>query len=143
MRTVSFLVMLAALVCGGTGAAPAQTPRLAAFTFHCVVPPTDAWHTRAVLVGQVTLANRTDGFVVSCEDGPSPARFPEFLDNDGPVQGLEVTAITVLEDSARQVIAYNTCEARGRNGFLTLQCMASETDGGEVRILVSIAAPAP
>jgi hypothetical protein len=135
--------MLAALVCAGAGAAPAHTPRLAAFTFHCVVPPTDAWHTRAVLVGQVTLANRTDGFVVSCEDGPSTSRFPDILDSDGAVQALDVTAVTVLEDSARQLITYNYCEAHGRNGFLTFHCMASETDGGEVQVLVSIPPPAP
>jgi hypothetical protein len=52
-----------------------------------------------------------------------------------------VSAVTVLEDSAQQVIAYNSCDAHGKNGFLTFRCMASETYGGEVNVLVSIAPP--
>jgi hypothetical protein len=111
------------------------------FALDCFVPTADDMHTRAVLVGQITLANRTDWFVVSCYDGPSASRFPDILVSDGEVQAVDVSAVTVLEDSTRQVIAYNSCDAHGQNGFLTFRCMASETYGGEVNVLISIAPP--
>lgn len=139
MKKVSMVGILATLLLGWAGTSQAQDTRLAAFALDCFVPTADDMHTRAVLVGQITLANRTDWFVVSCYDGPSTSRFPDILVSDGEVQTIDVSAVTVLEDSAQQVIAYNSCDAHGKNGFLTFRCMASETYGGEVNVLVSIA----
>jgi hypothetical protein len=141
MRKVSMVGILAALLLGWAGAAQAQDTRIAVFALDCFVPTADDMHTRAVLVGQITLANRTDWFVVSCYDGPSASRFPDILVSDGEVQAVDVSAVTVLEDSTRQVIAYNSCDAHGKNGFLTFRCMASETYGGEANVLISIAPP--
>jgi hypothetical protein len=141
VRNVSMVGILAALVLGWAGTSQAQDTRLAAFALHCFVPIASDRHTRAVLVGKITFANRTDWFVVSCYDGPSASRFPDILVSDGEVQAIDVSAVTVLEDSAQQVIAYNSCDAHGKNGFLTFRCMASETYGGEVNVLVSIAPP--
>jgi hypothetical protein len=141
VRNVSMVGILAALVLGWAGTSQAQDTRLAAFALHCFVPITSDMHTRAVLVGKITLANRTDWFVVGCYDGPSASRFPDILVSDGEVQAIDVSTVAVLEDSAQQVIAYNSCDAHGKNGFLTFRCMASETYGGEVNILVSIAPP--
>jgi len=135
--------ILVALVLGWAGASQAQDTRLAAFALDCFIPTADDMHTRAVLVGQITLANRTDWFVVSCYDGPSASRFPDILVSDGEVQAIDVSAVTVLEDSVQQVMAYNSCDAHSKNGFLTLRCMASDTYGGEVNVLVSIASPFP
>jgi hypothetical protein len=143
VRNIALVGTLAALVLGWVGLSQAQEARLAAFALHCVVPTADDRHTRAVLVGQITFATRTDGFVVSCYDGPSTSRFPDILVSDGEVQAIDVSVVTVLEDSAQQMMAYTSCEAHGQNGFLTLRCMASETDGGEVNVLVSIAPVSP
>lgn len=78
---------------------------------------------------------------MSCYDGPSASRFPDILVSDGEVQAIDVSVVTVLEDSAHQVMAYTSCDAHGKNGFLTLRCMASEIYGGEVNVLVSITPP--
>jgi hypothetical protein len=55
--------ILAVLVLGWAGTSQAQDTRLAAFALHCFVPITSDMHTRAVLVGKIILANRTDWFV--------------------------------------------------------------------------------
>src|SRR4029453_16615023 len=106
---------------------------------NCLVPTTPGLHTRAELVGKVTLANRTVQFSASCFDGPSPSLFPAFQVSDGPVTSLELSVVTSLETGNREGVAHNHSQAGARNGFLTFRCMASEAEGGEVDVLVSIA----
>jgi hypothetical protein len=133
------VTVLVALVLCGTVHTQAQESRLAACALHCFVPTTPGLHTRAELVGKVTLANRTVHFTASCFDGPSPSLFPAFQVNDGQVTSLDLSVVTFLETSQQQVVAQNYCHAEAKNGFLTFRCIASEDKGGEVDILVSIA----
>jgi hypothetical protein len=130
---------LVALVLCCTAHTQAQESRLAACALHCLVPTTPGLHTRAELVGKVTLARRTVRFSASCFDGPSPSLFPAFQVSDGPVTSLALSVVTSLETSQQQVIAQNHCHAEAKNGFLTFRCSASEDKGGEVDIMVSIA----
>jgi hypothetical protein len=133
------VAVLVALVLCWTVHTQAQAPRIAACALNCLVPTTPGLHTRAELVGKVTLANRTVQFSASCFDGPSPSLFPAFQVSDGPVTSLELSVVTSLETGNREVVAHNHCQAEARNGFLTFRCMASEAQGGEVDVLVSIA----
>lgn len=133
------MAVLAALVLCWTVHTQAQEPRIAACALHCFVPTTPDLHTRAELVGKVTLANRTVHFTASCFDGPSPSQFPAFQVGDGPVTSLDLSVVTSLETSDREVVAQNHCRAEARNGFLTFRCIASEDQGGEVNVLLSIA----
>jgi hypothetical protein len=133
------VAVLVALVLCRTAYTQAQEPRIAACALHCFVPTTPGLHTRAELVGKVTLANRTVHFTASCFDGPSPSLFPAFQVGDGPVTSLDFSVVTSLETGNREVVAQNHCRAEARNGFLTFRCIASEDQGGEVNVLVSIA----
>ena len=137
-RTMSRMVF-ATLILSSVSFAHAQTPRLAAFALQCFVPTTRGFHTRATLVGTFTMAQRTVRTVASCQDGPSPSRWPEFAASDGDVQALEVSVTTVLANAQHQTVAYNACSGRSSNGYLTLRCLADEQQGGEVNVLVSIA----
>ena len=139
-RVVTALCALSTpLILGSSSLAHAQTPRLAAFTLQCLVPSTPGMHTRATLVGKFTLAQRTVWTVASCQDGPSPARWPEFQDSDGDVQDVDVSVTTVLENAQYRTVAYNECWSRSSNGYVTFRCLADEQHGGEVNVLVSIA----
>jgi hypothetical protein len=133
------MAVLVALMLCWTAHTQAQEPRIAACALHCFVPTTPGLHTRAELVGTVTLANRTVHFTASCFDGPSPSQFPAFQVSDGQVTSLDLSVVTSLESSDRKVVAQNHCRAEARNGFLTFRCIASEDRGGEVNVLVSIA----
>jgi hypothetical protein len=133
------MAVLVALMLCWTAHTQAQEPRIAACALHCFVPTTPGLHTRAELVGKVTLANRTVHFTASCFDGPSPSQFPAFQVSDGQVTSLDLSVVTSLESSDRKVVAQNHCRAEARNGFLTFRCIASEDRGGEVNVLVSIA----
>jgi hypothetical protein len=133
------MAVLVALMLCWTAHTQAQEPRIAACALHCFVPTTPGLHTRAELVGTVTLANRTVHFTASCFDGPSPSQFPAFQVRDGQVTSLDLSVITSLETGDREVVAQNHCRAEARNGFLTFRCIASEDRGGEVNVLVSIA----
>ena len=139
MKQVCLVVMFVALGFGWVGTTQAQDPRLAAFALRCFVPPTPGLHTRAVLVGKITCTHRTVRFVATCFDGLSASRFPDIQVSDGQVQAVEVSVVTSLENGTRQRVARNRCQMQGRNGFLTLRCLASEAHGGEVDVLVSIA----
>ena len=141
MRQGYVMAMLVALGLSWAGTAQAQEPRLAAFALNCFVPPTPGLHTYAFLVGKITCAHRTVWLLATCADHPSVSRFPEIQDDDGAVQAVEVSVFTALVNSTRQVLARNHCSAHGQNGFLTFRCTASESHGGEVDILVSIAPP--
>jgi hypothetical protein len=133
------MAVLVALMLCWTAHTQAQEPRIAACALHCFVPTTPGLHTRAELVGTVTLANRTVHFTASCFDGPSPSQFPAFQVRDGQVTSLDLSVITSLETGDREVVAQNHCRAEAKNGFLTFRCIASEDRGGEVNVLVSIA----
>jgi hypothetical protein len=135
----SLVPVLLVLVLCWAAHTQAQESRLAACALHCLVPTTPGLHTRAELVGKVTLANRTVHFSASCFDGPSASLFPAFQVSDGPVTSLALSVVAALETSQQQVIAQNHCHAEARNGFLTFRCSASEDKGGEVDIMVSIA----
>src|SRR5919198_2159134 len=130
-------LLLARLLCWADPTR-AQETRIAVFALHCFVPTTHGLHTRAVLEGQITLANRTVGFSASCFDGPSASLFPELQVSDGKVESIDLSVVTSLENSQQQLVAQNSCHADARNGFLTFRCIASEEAGGEVNILVSI-----
>ncbi len=136
-RGIVFVML--ALVLGWAGNTQAQDTRIAACALNCLVPTTPGLHTRAALVGKVTLANRTVQFSASCFDGPSASLFPAFQVSDGQVTALDLSVVTSLETGQQQVVAQNHCHAEARNGFLTFRCIASEAQGGEVDILVSIA----
>ena len=139
-RVVTALCALSTpLILGNSSLAHAQVPRLAAFTLQCLVPTTPGMHTRATLVGKFTLAQRTIWTVASCQDGPSPARWPEFQESDGDVQAVDVSVTTVLENAQYRTVAYNACSSRSSNGYVTFRCLADEQRGGEVNVLVSIA----
>jgi hypothetical protein len=131
--------MLVALTLCWTGHPQAQEPRIAACALNCLVPTTPGLHTRADLVGKVTLANRTVRFSATCFDGPSSSLFPAFEVSDGQVTSLDLSVVTSLETGNREVVAQNHCHAEARNGFLTFRCIASEAQGGEVDVLVSVA----
>jgi hypothetical protein len=133
------VAVLVALVLCWTAHTQAQEPRIAACALHCFVPTTPGLHTRAELVGKVTLAKRTVHFSASCFDGPSASLFPAFQVSDGQVTSLDLSVVTSLETGDREVVAQNHCRAEARNGFLTFRCIASEDQGGEVNVLVSIA----
>jgi len=133
------VAVLVALVLCWTVHTQAQAPRIAACALNCLVPTTPGLHTRAELVGKVTLANRTVQFSASCFDGPSPSLFPAFQVSDGPVTSLDLSVVTSLETGTREVIAQSHCHAEASNGFLTFRCIASEAQGGEVDVLMSIA----
>jgi hypothetical protein len=137
-RTISRMVC-AVVILGSISLAHGQAPRLAAFALHCFVPTTPGFHTRATLVGTFTMAQQTVRTVASCQDGPSPSRWPEFSASDGDVQAIEVSVTTVLENAQHRTVAYNACSGRSSNGYLTLRCLADEQQGGEVNVLVSIA----
>ena len=139
MHKGGMAAVLVALVLCWTVHTQAQAPRIAACALNCLVPTTPGLHTRAELVGKVTLANRTVQFSASCFDGPSPSVFPAFQVSDGPVTALDLSVTTSLETGNREVIAQNHCRGEARNGFLTFRCIASEDQGGEVDVLVSIA----
>ena len=139
MSKGGIVAVLVALVLCWTIHTQAQAPRIAACALNCLIPTTPGLHTRAELVGKVTLANRTVQFSASCFDGPSPSLFPAFQVSDGPVTSLELSVVTSLETGNREVVAQNHCHAEARNGFLTFRCIASEDQGGEVNVLVSIA----
>jgi hypothetical protein len=130
---------MVALVLGWVGINQAQDPRMAACALNCLVPTTLGLHTRATLVGTVTLENRTVQFSASCFDGPSTSLFPAFQVSDGQVKSLDLSVATFLETGNREVVAQNHCRAEARNGFLTFRCIASEDQGGEVDVLISIA----
>ena len=131
--------VLVALVLCWTVHTQAQEPRIAACALNCFVPTTPGLHTHAELVGKVTLANRTVQFSASCFDGPSSSLFPAFQVSDGQVTSLDLSVVTFLETDNWEVVAENHCHAEARNGFLTFRCIASEDQGGEVDVLVSIA----
>lgn len=136
---IALCTVSTALLLSSLSLAYAQMPRLAAFALHCLVPTTPGLHTRATLVGTFTLDQRTVWTVASCQDGPSPALWPEFSASDGAVQAVEVSVTTVLENANQQMVAFNTCTMQGANGYMTFRCMADEQLGGEVHVLVSIA----
>ena len=131
-------VLVALMLCW-TANTQAQGTRIAACALHCFVPTTPGLHTRAELMGTVTLANRTVLFAATCFDGPSSSLFPAFQASDGQVISVELSVVTSLETGDREVVAQNHCHAEARNGFLTFRCIASENQGGEVDVLVSIA----
>jgi hypothetical protein len=133
------VAVLVALVLCWTAHTQAQEPRIAACALHCFVPTTPGLHTRAELVAKVTLANRTVHFSASCFDGPSASPFPAFQVSDGQVTSLDLAVVTFLETENREVVAQNHCRAEARNGFVNFRCIASENQGGEVNVLVSIA----
>jgi hypothetical protein len=133
------VAVLVALILCWTANTQAQEPRIAACALHCFVPTTPGLHTRAELVGKVTLANRTVDFSATCFDGPSTSLFPDFQVSDGQVTALDLAVVTSLENGNQEVVAQNHCHAGAKNGFLTFRCIASEGQGGEVNVLVSIA----
>jgi hypothetical protein len=133
------VAMLVVLGLGWAGTTQAQEARLAAFALNCFVPTTPGLHTRAVLVGKIRFTNRTVRFVATCFDRPSTSPFPEVYRSDGQVQLVDVSVVTYLENGNQEEVAQNQCQAQGKNGYLTFRCAASEDQGGEVNILVSIA----
>ena len=139
MRKMCMVAMLVVLVLGWDGTTQAQEARLAAFALNCFVPTTPGLHTRAVLVGKIRFTNRTVRFVATCFDSPSSSPFPDVYASDGKVQAVDVSVVTYLDNGNQERVAQNHCQAHGRNGFLTFRCIASEAQGGEVDILVSIA----
>ena len=139
MNKGGMVAVLVALALCWTAHTLAQEPRIAACALQCFVPTIPGLHTRAELVGKVTLANRTVHFSASCFDGPSPSLFPAFQVSDGQVTSLDLSVVTFLETGNREVVAQNHCRAEARNGFLTFRCIASEDQGGEANVLVSIA----
>src|SRR5215471_7446557 len=112
---------------------------MAACALNCLVPTTLGLHMRATLVGTVTLENRTVQFSASCFDGPSTSLFPVFQVSDGQGKSLDLSVVASLETGNREVVAQNYCQAEAKNGFLTFRCIASEAQGGEVDVLISIA----
>jgi hypothetical protein len=130
-------MVFAAVILSSVSLAHGQAPRLAVFALDCFT--TRGFHTRATLVGTFTMAQQTVRTVASCQDGPSPSRWPEFSASDGDVQAIEVSVTTVLENAQHRTVAYNACSGRSSNGYLTLRCLADEQQGGEVNVLVSIA----
>jgi hypothetical protein len=138
VRYAWIVSLLVALMLCTADHTPAQDTRIAAFALHCFIPLRPGLHTRAVLEGEVAFAQRTVRFTATCFDGPSASVFPEFQVHDGPVQSIDVSVVTALENGDRQVVAQNRCWAASRNGFLTFRCLASEGPGGEVDVLVSI-----
>jgi hypothetical protein len=143
MRRIMTRIVIAVLILSSPGLSQAQQSRLAAFTLQCFVPTTRGYHTRATLVGRFTLENRTVWTVASCADGPSPARWPEFSWEDGAVQAVDLWVETALEDPAYQLVRATSCAISTGNGFFSGRCIADESLGGQVNILVSIAASAP
>ena len=139
MRKGGLVLVMVALGLGWLGINQAQDTRVAAYALNCLVPTTLGLHTRATLAGTVTLENRTVQFSASCFDGPSTSLFPVFQVSDGQVKSLDLSVVTFLETSHRDVVAQNYCRAEARNGFLTFRCIASEDQGGEVEVLISIA----
>ena len=139
MRNMGMIAMLVALVLGGVATTQAQDTRLAAFALNCFVPPTHGLHTHAVLVGKIKFTHRTVRFVATCFDSPSASWFPDVHVRYGQVKVVDLSVVTALENGHQQVVAQNRCQTQGRNGFLTFRCTASEDQGGEVDILVSIA----
>ena len=139
MRKGSLVSVMLALVLGWVDINQAQTTRMAACALNCLIPTILGLHTRATLVGTVTLENRTVQFSASCFDGPSTSLFPVFQVSDGQVKSLDLSVVTFLETGNQEVVAQNSCRAEARNGFLTFRCIASEDQGGEVDVLISIA----
>jgi hypothetical protein len=139
VRKMCIVAMLVVLVLGWAGTTQAQEARLAAFALNCFVPTTPGLHTRAVLVGKIRFTNRTVRFVATCFDRPSASLFPEVYVSYGQVQLVDVSVVTYLENGNQEGVAQNQCQAQGKNGYLTFRCAASEDQGGEVNILVSIA----
>ncbi len=139
MSKGGMVAVLVTLMLCWTGHPQAQEPRIAACALNCLVPTTPGLHTRAELVGKVTLANQTVPFSATCFDGPSSSLFPAFQASDGQVTSVELSVVTSLETSNREMVAQNHCHSEARNGFLTFRCIASEDQGGEVEVLMSIA----
>jgi hypothetical protein len=139
MRKGRMVALLVALVLGWASTTQAQEARLAAFALNCFVPTTPGLHTRAVLVGKIRFTNRTVRFVATCFDRPSASLFPDVYVSDGQVQSVDVSVVTYLDNGNQEGVAQNHCQAQGKNGYLTFRCAASEDQGGEVNILVSIA----
>jgi hypothetical protein len=133
------VAMLVVLMLGWAGTTQARETRLAAFALNCFAPTTHGLHTRAVLVGKIRFTNRTVRFVATCFDRPSTSLFPDVYVSDGPVKLVDVSVVTYLDNGNQERVAQNHCQAHGRNGYLTFRCAASEAQGGEVSILVSIA----
>jgi hypothetical protein len=133
------VAMLVVPMLGWAGPTQARETRLAAFALNCFVPTTHGLHTRAVLVGKIRFTNRTVRFVATCFDGPSTSPFPDAYVGDGRVQSVDMSVVAYLDNGNQERVAQNHCQAQGRNGFLTFRCTASEDQGGEVNILVSIA----
>ena len=139
MRKMCMVAMLVVLMLGWAGTTQARETRLAAFALNCFVPTTPGLHTRAVLVGKIRFTNRTVRFVATCFDRPSASLFPDVYRSDGQVQLVDVSVVIYLENGNQEVVTQNQCQAQGKNGYLTFRCAASEDQGGEVNILVSIA----
>lgn len=133
------VAMLVVPMLGWAGPTQARETRLAAFALNCFVPTTPGLHTRAVLVGKIRFTNRTVRFVATCFDRPSASLFPDVYRSDGQVQLVDVSVVIYLENGNQEVVTQNQCQAQGKNGYLTFRCAASEDQGGEVNILVSIA----
>ena len=133
------VAMLVVLGLGWADTTQARETRLAAFAFNCFVPTTPGLHTRAVLVGKIRFTNRTVRFVATCFDSPSSSPFPDVYASDGKVQAVDVSVVTYLDNGNQERVAQNHCQAQAKNGYLTFRCAASEDQGGEVDILVSIA----
>jgi hypothetical protein len=139
MQKVWMVAVVVALVLGLAGTNQAQDIRLPAYALQCFVPTIPGLHTRASLVGKITLENRTVRFVANCFDGFSASQFPDVQVNDGEVQSIDLSVVSFLENGNQQVVAQNHCSSRGRNGFLTFRCLASDAPmAGEVNIMVSI-----
>lgn len=138
MRRAYIAPLTCALLLGWAGNSQAQKTRIAVFALNCFVPHSRGLHTRAELAGKITFTNQTVQFAARCFDGPSASLFPDLQGSDSPVQALDLFVVASLEDAGRQVVAQNHCHAEARNGFLTFRCIASEANGGEVEILVSI-----
>jgi hypothetical protein len=133
------LTGITALARGGHRSPPPPLPRLAAFALNCFVPTSAGLHTRATLMGKITLANRTVFTTADCTDGPSLAAWPAFDASDGEVLGVDLGLTTILADADGRLLAVKPCWAYSGNGFVTLRCAADPQQGGEVEVLVSIA----
>ena len=121
------------------GAHPPETiPRPAAFTFQCFTPTTDGYHTRASLVGKITLEHRIVWMEAWCADNVYPGLWPEFDWADGAVQSVELYVRATLEDSQHQVVRDIPCVFFTGSGFFSGRCKADEELGGQVNMLVTI-----
>ena len=104
MRKGGLVLVMVALGLGWVGLNQAQDTRMAACALNCLFPTSPGLHTRATLVGTVTLENRTVQFSASCFDGPSTSLFPVFQVSDGQVKSLNLSVVTFLETGNREVV---------------------------------------